>query len=238
MSSVTRRVACSLAIGSALALFGASAGPGSAAAAPVALKAAAPAVAAISLPFGFDVDNTTSRVAKIGSDLSFGHGSFDGALTGISGAVPLHGTLTLPPASGYFVTFHFMPVTATATLVPDGEATGTATIISQGGLSADTDLTVKEFVQLTDVKVDKVPLEVGPNCRTATSALVHVKALLPLVKPGAPKVVTSSFTLPAFAGCGVTEDLSPLMTGLVSGPGNTLTTTLTLRCVSTADCAK
>lgn len=42
--------------------------------------------------------------------------------------------------------------------------------------------------------------------------------------------VKSSFAIPAFTGCGATENLSPLITGLVSGPNNDLITYLGKLC--------
>ncbi|WP_181772907.1 hypothetical protein [Amycolatopsis pittospori] len=201
-------------------------------------------VAAAGLPFGFyvgdDQQPTTSHVAKLGSDITFPQGRFDGALQGLSGRVPITGKLAIPVTSSYFVSFRFMPATGTVELVPDGDATGTVEVRTGAttncksvgtNLCGDSDVTSKMFIKLSDVKVDGRPLEVGPNCRTAQSVAVNIKALMPLGFPAPPVKATSTFTTPGFTGCGVREDLSPLLTGLVSGPGNTLVTHLRLRCV-------
>ncbi|HET6285873.1 MAG TPA: hypothetical protein VFG15_03850 [Amycolatopsis sp.] len=203
-----------------------------------------PAAAQAGLKFSFYVGDekqpTTSHVAKLGSDITFPQGLFDGAILGFTGRVPITGKLAIPPTSSYFVSFRFMPATGDVELIPDGDATGTV-LVKTGpngdcqavgtSICADTDVTNKVFIKLSNVEVDGKVLDVGPNCRTAQSAVVNIKALVPLAFPASPVKVTSTFATPGFTGCGVREDLSPLLTGLVSGPGNTLVTHLVLRCV-------
>ncbi|WP_328610776.1 hypothetical protein OG943_17160 [Amycolatopsis sp. NBC_00345] len=212
-------------------------------ASPPAAQAAAPADG-IRFPFGFivgdDAQPTTSRVAKLGSDISFPPGRFDGALLGLNGTVPITGKLSVPVASSYFVTFRFMPATATVELTPSGDATGTVTVHTgrtgdcapvQTDICADTDVVNSVFVKLSDLRVDGRPLDVGPDCRTAEPARVEIKGLLPLAFPAQPTKVSTTFAMPALAGCTGHEDFSRLFSGLVSGPGNTLVTDLVLRCV-------
>ncbi|KZB79756.1 hypothetical protein [Amycolatopsis regifaucium] len=204
----------------------------------------APSVAQAGLKFGFYVGDeqqpTTSHVAKLDSDITFPQGRFDGMILGFSGKVPITGKLAIPPTSSYFVSFRFMPATGDVELIPDGDATGTVHVKTGNTgdckavgtrICADSDVTNKVFIKLSNVKVDGKVLDVGPNCRTAQSATVNIKALMPLEFPAPSVKVTSTFATPAFTGCGVREDLSPLLTGLVSGPGNTLVTNLKLRCV-------
>ncbi|KDN20639.1 hypothetical protein [Amycolatopsis rifamycinica] len=228
---------------SAFSLGAAEAAPGE----PVPQQAAA-----TQTPFGFNLGDaqqpTTSHVAKLGSDIAFPPGTFDGFLGGLTSTVPITGKLNIPPANGYFVAFRFMPTTGRVEIIPDGDATGTATVhtgkdkdckATQTNICADTDVTAKVFIKLSDVKVDGRPLDVGPDCRTAQSAAVNIKALVPISPPAppAPPVppvkVTSTFTTPSFAGCVGHEDVSRLLTGLVSGPGNTFVSNLRLRCFST-----
>ncbi|WP_037309859.1 hypothetical protein [Amycolatopsis orientalis] len=202
-----------------------------------------PAAAQAGLKFGFYVGDeqqpTTSRVAKLGSDITFPQGLFDGKILGFVGRVPIAGKLAIPPTSSYFVSFRFMPATGDVELIPDGDATGTVEVKTGAttgckavgtNLCADSDVTNKMFIKLSNVKVDGKVLDVGPNCRTAQSVVVNIKALVPLAFPAPPVKVTTTFPTPGFAGCGGREDLSPLLTGLVSGPGNTLVTHLKLRC--------
>ncbi|MFI9451846.1 hypothetical protein [Amycolatopsis sp. NPDC052450] len=203
-----------------------------------------PAAAQAGLKFGFYVGDekqpTTSRVAKLGSDITFPQGRFDGSILGFSDTSPITGKLAIPSTSSYFISFRFMPATGTVELIPDGDATGVVDVDTGAtgdckevgtNICAHTDVTNKVFIKLSNVKVDGKVLDVGPNCRTAQSAVVNIKALVPLAFPASPVKVTSTFATPAFSGCGVREDLSPLLTGLVSGPGNTLVTNLVLRCV-------
>ncbi|QKV78667.1 hypothetical protein [Amycolatopsis sp. Hca4] len=202
--------------------------------------------AATQIPFGFTLGDaqqpTTSHVAKFGSDITFPPGTFDGSLGGLTNTVPITGKLAIPPANGYFVAFRFMPTTGRVEIIPDGDATGTATVhtgkdkdckATQTNICADTDVTAKVFIRLSDVKVDGRPLDVGPDCRTAQPAAVTIKALVPISPPAPPVKVTSTFTTPEFAGCVGHEDVSRLLTGLVSGPGNTFVSNLQLRCFST-----
>ncbi|MEC3982418.1 hypothetical protein [Amycolatopsis sp. H20-H5] len=237
MSSLTRRTWRAAALCAVLGLATLSLGPGAAAAG----EQASPALT-LTLPFGFyigdDQQPTTSHVAKLGSDIVFPQGRFDGVLVDDK----ISGKLLIPTTSSYFVAFRFMPATGTVELVPDGDAAGTAKIKSAPdetgtGLRAVTDVTARVFIKLTAVRVAGKPLDVGDGCRTAQPAVVNIKAVLPLAAPkeGQPRPstrVTSTFDTPPFAGCGVTEDLSPLLTGLVAGPGNTLLTNLALRCTS------
>ncbi|NBH02110.1 hypothetical protein [Amycolatopsis sp. SID8362] len=226
-----------------LVLIGVAFSLGAAEAAPN--EDAPPAQAATQIPFGFTLGDaqqpTTSHVAKLGSDIAFPPGTFDGALGGLSNTVPITGKLNIPPTDGYFVAFRFMGTTGRVEIVPDGDATGTATVktgkdtnckTTQTNICADTDVTAKVFIKLSNVKVDGKALDVGPDCRTAQPAAVNIKALVPISLPAPPVKVTSTFTTPAFAGCTGREDLSRLLTGLVSGPGNTFVSNLTLRCFS------
>jgi hypothetical protein len=189
---------------------------------------------------GDEQQPTTSHVAKLGSDISFPQGRFDGALLGLSGRVPVTGKLSIPVTASYFVTFRFMPATGTVELVPAGDVTGSTQVLTgkdtncrqtRTNLCADADITAKVFVKLSNLKVEGKTLDVGPDCRTARPAEVNLKSLLPLAFPAQPATTRTTFTTPPFAGCRGHEDLSRLLTGLVSGPGNSLVTHLVLRCV-------
>ncbi|WP_414940272.1 hypothetical protein [Amycolatopsis sp. cmx-11-51] len=203
-----------------------------------------PSAAQAGLKFSFYVGDeqqpTTSRVAKLGSDITFPQGLFDGMILGFTDKSPISGKLAIPATSSYFVSFRFMPATGTVELIPDGDSTGVVDVDTGATgdckevgtiICAHTDVTSKVFIKLSNVKVDGKVLDVGPNCRTAQSAAVNIKALVPLAFPASSVKITSTFSTPGFTGCGVREDLSPLLTGLVAGPGNTLVTNLKLRCV-------
>ncbi|WP_139190756.1 hypothetical protein [Actinokineospora iranica] len=169
-----------------------------------------------------------ARVAKLGSDLPLAKGGlFTANLAegSVAGEVAVSGTLDLPPAPGYFVVFGFMPVTATSVLTQEGAATGVADI-RDGLLNPDLDLTLHIRLALTDVRQDGVDLRVGPDCRTVAPLVIRLRGPIAMAPESPPSVFESVFDIPPFTGCGTAEDLSPLMTGLISGPGNRMTTEL------------
>ncbi|GAB3498419.1 hypothetical protein FB471_2580 [Amycolatopsis cihanbeyliensis] len=204
------------------------------------------------LRYSFWVD-TKSRVEKLDSELDFPRGHFDLVvpITSDPPPVPIRGNLTLPSTEGYFVTFGFMPVTNTVEMIPDGESEGTIEVkFGPPGDDEDEDilplprartkLTLELFLELSDVRVDGKALDVGPNCRTADpltiviESTVYLQAQDPGQQPPATDT-TSTFALPPLSGCGATEDLDPLLTGLISGPGNDLFTRLSIRCSPASD---
>ncbi|MFG2717775.1 DUF6801 domain-containing protein [Streptomyces sp. NPDC048416] len=158
------------------------------------------------------------------------------------GRLDYRGRAQTPPAPATFLTFGFMPTTATMTL----EQTGPMSIDSDLNNTAghgETYIRIPLSLRLSDVKVNGTPLDVGPNCRTAGQIYSqdpdpakdtkdHM-VLLGQLKKGKDTVwrgyslsrggpLDGSVTIPAFTGCGVGEDLSPLFTASVSGPENTV----------------
>jgi Family of unknown function (DUF6801) len=137
------------------------------------------------------------------------------------------GRQELPPVTATFLAFRFVPVTATLHLV---ELTP-ITIVSVSGITAPPyPITVrastKISVRVSDVMVNKVPLDVGTHCRTARPVkLVLVGRGQNTIPPKGYTVPTGGplsgmLTIPRFTGCGVSENLNPLLTGSISGPGN------------------
>ncbi|RLK53834.1 hypothetical protein [Actinokineospora cianjurensis] len=184
------------------------------------------------LPYDFDLTVTT-RLAKLNSDVVIGPGSFRsviGFLPGPDGRLPLTGDLDLPPAKAAMVAFRFMPVTSTITLTPAGQATGSAVLTIDGtpNANADIDVTLRVDLRVSEVFQDGLPLAVGDRCRTVSPLEIRLRGKV-LVVPGSVSTLTSTVTIPPFTGCGTTEDLDPLVTGLVSGPGNGLTNRLVTR---------
>ncbi|MFJ4475886.1 DUF6801 domain-containing protein [Streptomyces xanthochromogenes] len=158
------------------------------------------------------------------------------------GRLDYQGRAQTPPGPATFLTFGFMPTTATMTL----EATGPLSIESDLNNTAghgETYIRAPLVLHISDVKVNGTPLDVGPNCRTtgpvystdpdpARNTKDHL-VLLGELKKGADTVwrgyslsrggpLDGSVTIPPFTGCGVGEDLSPLFTASVSGPANTV----------------
>lgn len=178
--------------------------------------------------------NGTSRIAKLRSELKVGPGEFNGEIYEASGDDPeeldLEGDLELPPSAGYFVVFGFMPTTNTTVFDQVGRAKG-KTRLDLVNMSSDVDMVVRLNIVLRDVKQDGVPLNVGNKCRTEVPAQIRIKGKVNLA-PESESVIKSRYTIPRFSGCGVTEDLDPLITGMVSGPDNLLTSRMKMRCIA------
>ncbi|MGW0857378.1 DUF6801 domain-containing protein [Streptomyces sp. NPDC002690] len=149
--------------------------------------------------------------------------------------------LDLPDAESTFLAFGFQPVSAKVAF-----DTGPLTV-STGQLA--TDLThinpfavasFQQSMRLYDVKVNGVPLDVGPDCRTAHPYKVVLHGDFTSGNPylnvldGGPLNGTVDF--PAFSGCGTGgEDLDALFTASISGPGNTIAMNQANMCVPDAD---
>ncbi|MFJ6677095.1 hypothetical protein ACIQMJ_38850 [Actinosynnema sp. NPDC091369] len=162
----------------------------------------------------YQVDGV-SRIFKLQSDLVIGPGTLKAEIDLVNGTIV--GDLWLPPSDGYFVVFGFVPTTARTDLVPVAKVTGT---IKDGDVKAN----AKLDIGLGDVVVDAQPLDVGPACRTVEAASIDLEGPFELAKMRMKGV----YPIPPFGGCQGRERLDSLLTGLISGPGNTLDLTLTL----------
>jgi hypothetical protein len=127
----------------------------------------------------------------------------------------------LPPAHSTFLGFGFVPVSATLQLTQ----VGTANIYAIGTAFTLTSNTIFSEVSLRvyGVKVNGVPLNVGPHCESAHPIFMELSGNPNGVPPytiqsGGP--LTGTITIPPFKGCGVGENLDPLFTASISGPGN------------------
>ncbi|ROQ59833.1 hypothetical protein EDD93_7238 [Streptomyces sp. 840.1] len=144
----------------------------------------------------------------------------------------------LPPATGTFLTFGFMPTTATLEMTqippadgPDGKPSpnihSDLKILGPGNSEAVTTIELQLQLRLYDVKVNGVALDVGGNCRTERPFTLPLRGDM-LLKDGVQTgytlatggVLTGQVTLPPFSGCGVGEDLDDIFTASISGvPG-------------------
>ena len=129
----------------------------------------------------------------------------------------------IPPLTGTFLTFGFVPIRATMDLVqvPDPQIN----IHTEGRRQAPFTFTVTTFAtfsaHIRDVFVNGVTLDVGPNCRTEKPIDMVLTGGTPdyvNVLRGGPQA--GFVDIPPFVGCGATENLDPLLTGTVSGAGN------------------
>jgi uncharacterized protein DUF6801 len=149
-----------------------------------------------------------------------------------------HGEHRLPPAKATFLTFGFMPTTATLDLTAPP---GTDLEIDSHGYSdgtgyfEDTTVTSRLEIRVHDVLVNGTPLDVGPHCESAAPMPVTLLGRSPdyTVNTGGP--LTGTATIPPFSGCGVGEDLDPLFDASISGPGNDMKLTQGMPCTRPPD---
>lgn len=120
-------------------------------------------------------------------------------------------------ARSTFLTFGFMPTTATIEmsqpekgLVDLSIATGKLTV------------TGEMEIRITDASINGTPMRLGPNCRSRTPAKIEAVGGKDYGNPLVGGSINGSFNIPEFTGCGVGEDLSRILSGAVSGPGNLL----------------
>jgi hypothetical protein len=144
-----------------------------------------------------------------------------------TGELYYHGRHELPPITATFLGFKFVPVTATLRLI---ELTPIKVVSVSGITAPPYPLTVHATTMISirvfNVTVNGVPLNVGPGCRTATPVPLTLvgkgfNTLPPkgyTVPTGGP--LSGMLTIPRFTGCGTSENLDPLFTGSISGPGN------------------
>ncbi|WAL99654.1 DUF6801 domain-containing protein [Streptomyces sp. Je 1-369] len=127
------------------------------------------------------------------------------------------GLMQLPDAEGTFLTFGFQPTTAKVRFEPEP-----ATIVNviRPGKPPVTRVGYRQHLRLYDVRVNGVPLDVGPRCRTSRPVDTVLTGNYPVSEGG---LLQGELDIPALAGCGARgEDFDVLLSGAVSGPGNAL----------------
>jgi len=135
----------------------------------------------------------------------------------------LNGQPQLPPAPGSFFTLGVIPTTGTMQLTQVGLADVYTYFTVTRPYQGVATIKVKLSAQiLNDPKpeVNGVPLDIGPDCRTAEPIDAVLTALYPGYSITDGGVISGTVTIPPFTGCGVSEDLDPLFTNVISGPGN------------------
>lgn len=136
------------------------------------------------------------------------------------------GRRQLPPTKATFLSYGFMPTTATMTLEQVGPpaAVQTHTVTNTPTYPEETTVTAQLSMRLSDVEVNGVPLDVGPDCRTERP-FEQVLRGYGQSYPRAGYLVAYGGTLtgyahiPPFRGCGVGEDLDPIFTSAISSVG-------------------
>lgn len=146
-----------------------------------------------------------------------------------AGLPQYRGKPEFPPARATLLGFGFMPVSATLQLSELGTFNAIFIDRAPGHFGckkgkndcAVTTVTVRLDLRLYDVSVNGTPLNVGSHCQTATPFIVTLKGQYPAysIETGGP--LTGVVNIPPFKGCSNGADnLDPIFTASVSGPGN------------------
>ena len=146
-----------------------------------------------------------------------------------------------PPIRVRTLAFGIVPAEATITLAqlrenvpdvdpgtPDSDGPKTENVpvpwVMQGPAleAGDHRLTGKADLRISSLVLDGVKVPVGPGCHTKTPATVKLRGIGDYVPvPGGE--LTGTVDIPAFTNCGMGgEDMSPLVTSMVSGVNNPL----------------
>lgn len=168
-----------------------------------------------------------AKPGLINVDFAERHAFKQGNLIAFStGQLFYRGHHELPPVKTTFLAFRFVPVSATLHLTE----IGLASVVSVSGLLPPFPITVtattKVAIRVSGVRVNGVPLAVGPGCRTRSPTtlvvVAHGENTIPPKGYTVPDggVLSGMVTIPPFIDCGVTENLDPLFTGSISGRGN------------------
>jgi hypothetical protein len=139
-----------------------------------------------------------------------------------AGELDYHGKREFPPVTTTLLAFGFVPITATLVL----KELGTLNAYVIGPFSAGlcpphnhkctiTTTTIYTEVELSvsNVQVNGVPLNVGPNCRTVKPFLIKLVGKYNIEFGGQ---LYGTVDIPAFTGCGVGENLDSIFTAPVS----------------------
>ncbi|MER7489549.1 DUF6801 domain-containing protein [Streptomyces sp. NPDC126497] len=154
------------------------------------------------------------------------------------------GRMRTPPFRSTFLSFGFVPTTATMVLEQTGPMTVRFDTVYIGAdIEAETFVRIPLRLRVLDLEVNGTPLDVGSGCRTEKplrsaepDPANHPGDHLVMYGKGEQKYaedatgymllsggpLTGEATIPAFTGCGSSggENLDRLLTASVSGPGN------------------
>jgi len=169
-----------------------------------------------------------SKPALVNIDFAYRHVFKPGRLIEYStGELYYQGRHELPPVRATFLAFGFVPVTATL-MVTELRPISIRSVSGTTGLPYPITVhaTTKVAIEISDVDVNGVPLAIGPHCRPVRSPQLTLvgrgdNVIPPIgytVPTGGP--LSGRLTIPAFTDCGVGQNLDPLLTGSISGPGN------------------
>jgi hypothetical protein len=136
----------------------------------------------------------------------------------------------LPPVTATFLSFGFLPTTATLQITQ----VGTLDVVSVGTESTHV-LKYSKILSLASIRVERVlangvPLPVGSDCHTVKPFKLVLTGKPPYsLNTGG--VIIGMIHVPPFTGCGVGENIDPIFNATVSGPGNFVKLTQGSLCV-------
>ena len=157
----------------------------------------------------------STYLKRLNTTMDLGPGSLVSTLDLTTSAVT--GSLTLPPSTGSFKEFGFIPVSVTTELVADGPTTGTASLADN-----TVSTTSQAFLKIDSLSVAGVSIPVGSNCETAQPITLSVSSAAGFSLLGGGNV-TGTYTIGRFSHCGLATFLLNLT---IPGSGNTITLTL------------
>ncbi|SDX53814.1 hypothetical protein SAMN05421504_10342 [Amycolatopsis xylanica] len=189
--------------------------------------------------------NGTSTIVKLGAKAPIGPSVVIAGhvlLDAVDPTAPLisEGEAVLPPVQVAFLGFGFMPVNATAEFLPVDYQINNLVPVKAVVTAEPDGLTygrshIEVYARLSNVKVNGAPLDVGTKCMSSTPISIDLYGPYDAFSggvlktdPNSPDPALRGFTIPSFAGCGAAEPLSPLFTGMSSGPMNQAEVTVAL----------
>jgi hypothetical protein len=153
-------------------------------------------------------------IKKLNTTVNLGTGTLAASDDLTTGAVS--STLSLPPATVSMKELGIIPVTATAALVQNGPATGTANPATNTITSS-----ASVIFKITNLTVAGLNVPVGGNCQSSPFSVGLSSGPGFTISGGGP--LSGSYTIPPMHGCGL---LTPVLNLLIPGPGNTFNLTL------------
>jgi hypothetical protein len=163
----------------------------------------------------------STHINSTNSDLTLGPGTLNSTID--LQTLQLTGDVSLPPSSGSFNAFGFVPVSATVAFVPVGQTTGAVTTgaITDGTVTA----TSQFIIQITSMTVAGLPAAPGSSCETSSPVAITVTSPANF-NADLGGTLTGTYTIPDFKSCGPLGIETPLINALIPGSGNTISLTL------------
>jgi hypothetical protein len=145
-----------------------------------------------------------------------------------------HGKHEFPPSTATFLSFGFVPTSATMHITEIGTIDAYAVGAGESCNTCQVTTTVFTHAQLRvdNVRVNDTPLDVGPACETPPFDIVVTGSILshPPYTPDLGGPLTGMVTIPKFHGCGVGENVDPIFNAAISGKRNFTLLTQGLLC--------